>query len=81
MHLKDNEKKYVVAGRFIRNLKKKIYKYLSSILKNSYINKLHDTADSYNNTYHRPIKMKPVDVKSGKYIDFNVKYNYKDAKF
>ena len=62
-------------------MKKKIYKYLSSILKNSDINKLHDTVDSYNNTYHRPIKMKPVDVKLGKYIDFNVKYNYKDAKF
>ena len=56
-----NEGKSVVAERFIRTLKNKIYKY---------INKLDDIVNEYNNTYHRAIKMKPVDVKDNTYIDF-----------
>ena len=48
-----NEGKSVVAGRFIRTLKTKLYKYMTSISKNVYIDKLHDTANEYNNTYHR----------------------------
>ena len=46
-----------------------------------YIDKLADILNKYNNTYHRTIKIKPVDVKSSTYIDFN-KENYKeDHKF
>ena len=41
----------------------------SSISKNVYINKLDDIVNKYNNTYHRTIKMKPVDVKSNAYIN------------
>ena len=64
-----NEGKPVVTERFIRTLKTKIYKYMTSISKNVYINKLDDTVNEYDNTYHRTIKMKPVDVKDNAYID------------
>ena len=57
-----NEGKSVVVERFIRTLKNKIYKYMTTISKNVYIDKLDDTVNEYNNTYHRTIKMKPVDV-------------------
>ena len=65
-----NEGKSVDAERFIRTLKTKTYKYMTSISKNVYIDKLDDIVDEYNNTYHRAIKMKPVDVKDNTYIDF-----------
>ena len=64
-----NEGKSVVAERFIRTLKTKIYKYMTSISKNAYINKLDDIVNEYNNAYHRIIKMKPIDVKDNIYID------------
>ena len=76
-----NEGKSVVAERFIRTLKTKIYKYLTSVLKNVYIDKLDDIVGEYNNTYHRTIKMKPVDVKDNTYIDFKKEVNDKDPKF
>ena len=75
------EGKSVVVERFIRTLKNKIYKYMTSALKNVYINKLDDIVDEYNNTYHRTIKMKPVDVKDNTYIDFEKEVNNKDPKF
>ena len=65
-----NEGKSVVAERFIRTLKTKIYKYMTSISKNVYIDKLDNIINECNNTYHRTIKMKPVDVKDNTYIDF-----------
>ena len=64
-----NEGKSVVAERFIRTLKNKIYKYMTAISKNVYIDKLDDIVNEYNNTYHRTINMKPVDVKDNTYID------------
>ena len=77
-----NEGKFVVAERFIRTLKTKFYKYMTScISKNVYVNKLDDIVDEYNNTYHRTIKMKPVDVKDNTYIDFKKEVNDKDPKF
>ena len=76
-----NEGKSVVAERFIRTLKTKIYKYMTSISKNVYIDKLDDIVNEYNNTYHRTIKMKPVDVKDNTYIDFKKEVNDKDPKF
>ena len=81
MYSTHNEWKSVVAERFIRTLKSKVYKYMTSISKNVYIDKLNDTANEYNNIYHRTIKMKPVDVKSGNYIEHNVTSNDKDPKF
>ena len=63
MYSTHNEGKSVVAERFIRTLKSKIYKYMTSISKNVYIDKLEDIVDEYNNTCHTTIKMKPIDVK------------------
>ena len=74
-----NERKSVVAERFIKT-KNKIYKYMTLVLKNVYIDKLDDIVDEYNNTYHRSIKMKPVDVKDNTYIDFEKEVNNKDPK-
>ena len=68
MHSMHNEEKSVAAERFIRTLKNKIYKYMTSILKNMYINKLDDMLNRYNTTYHNIIKMKAVDIKSSSYI-------------
>ena len=53
-----NERKSVVAERFIRALKKKTCKYMISISKNVYIDNLDDILDKYNNTCHRTINMK-----------------------
>ena len=75
------KEKSVIAERFIRTLKTKIYKYMTSVSKNVYIDKLDDIADEYNNTYHRTIKMKPIDVKDNTYIDFEKEVNDKDPKF
>ena len=58
-----NKGKSNVAERFIRTLKTKIYKYMTSISKNVYVNKLDDIVNEYNITYHKTIKMKPLDVK------------------
>ena len=46
-----------------------------------YIDKLDDIVNEYNNTYHRTIKIKHVDVKSGNYVEYNVNFNDKDPKF
>ena len=57
-----NEGKSIVAERFIRTLKNKMYKYTSSVSKNVYIDKLDYIVHKYNDKYHSTIKMKPVDV-------------------
>ena len=82
-----NEGNPVVAERLIRTLKTKIYKHMTyiekfwKILKNVYIDKLDDIVDEYNNTYHRTIKMEPVDVKDNTYINFEKETNDKDPIF
>ena len=81
MYSTHNEGKSVVAERFIRTLKNKIYKYMTSVSKNVYINKLDDIVNKYNSTYHSTIKMKPVDVKSSKYIELSKEINNKDPTF
>ena len=74
-----NEGKSVVAGRFIRTLKNKLYKHMTAKGKNVYY-VLDDVVNKYNNTKHSTIKMKPIDVKNNKrvYID---EHNEKDSKF
>ena len=57
--------KFVVAKIFIRNLKNKMYKYMTWISKNVYIDKLDDIVNKYDNTYRRTTKMKSADVKPG----------------
>ena len=81
MYSTNNEGKSVVAERFIRMLKSKIYKHMTSIPKNVYIDKLNDIVDEYNNTYHTTIKMKPIDVKDNTYINTDKEINNKDPKF
>ena len=75
------EGKSVVAERFIRTLKNKSHKFMTSISKNVYIGILDNIVKKYNHTYHSTIKMKPVDVKSSKYIYFDKKSNKEDPKF
>ena len=81
MYSTHNEGKSVVAKRFIRTLKSKIYKHMTSISKNAYIDKLDDIVDEYNNKYHTTIKMKPIDVKDNTYINTSKEINNKDPKF
>ena len=81
-----NEGKSVAAERFIRTLKTKIYKYMTSISKNVFNDELDDIVNEYNNTYRWTIKMKSVDVKDNKYIDsvelrlIKLRSNDKDSK-
>ena len=81
MYSTHNEGKSVVAERFIRMLKSKIYKHMTSISKNVYIDKLDDIVDEYNNTYLTTIKMKPINVKDNTYINTDQVINNKDPKF
>ena len=81
MYSTHNERKSVVPERFIRTIKNKIYKYMTSISKNVYIDKLDDIVDEYNNTYRTTIKMKPIDVKDNTYINTSKEINNKDLKF
>ena len=79
MYSTNNEGKSAVAERFIRTLKSKIFKYMTSISKNVYIDKLDDILNEYNNTYHTTIKMKPIDDNT--YINTDKEVNNKDPKF
>ena len=66
MYSTHNEGKSVVAERFVRTLKNKIYKYMTSVSRNVYIDKLDDIVNEY---MHRTVKMKPIDVKNNMYIN------------
>ena len=81
MYSAHNEVKSVVAERFIRTLKNKIYKHMTAISKNLYFDVLNDFVNKYNNTHHQTIKMKPIDVKSDSFTKCNEKSNEKDPKF
>ena len=54
---------------------------MTSISKNVYIDKLDDIVNKYDNTYHRTIKMKPVDIKPSTYLDSSKEINDKNTKF
>ena len=81
MYSTHNEGKSVVAERFIRTIKNKIYKHMTSMSKNTYIDKLDDIVHKCNNKKHRTIKMKPIDVKGNTYIDFGKGVKDSDPKF
>ena len=72
-----NEEKSVVAERFIKTLKNNFFKHMTAVSKNVYFDVLDDIVNKYNNTVHRSIKMKPVDVKSDCYAEFNEDSNKK----
>ena len=76
-----NEGKSVVAERFIRTLKNKLYKHMTATGKKVYYDVLDDVVNKYNNTKHSTIKMKPIDVGDNNkrvYID---EHNEKDSRF
>ena len=75
-----NEAKSVVAKRFIRTLKNKLYKHMTATNKNVYYDVLDDVVNKYNNTWHNSIKMKPIDVKNNKRLYINA-HNEKSARF
>ena len=81
MYSTHNEGKSVVAEGFIRTLKKKIYKHMTAVSKNVYYDVLDDIVDEYNNTYHKTIGMKPIDVKNDSFAEYNEESNEKDPKF
>ena len=76
-----NEGKSVVAERFIRTLKNKLYKYMTATGKKVYYDVLDDVVNKYNHTKHCTIKMKPIDVGDNNkrvYID---EHNEKNSRF
>ena len=75
-----NEGKSAVSERFVRTIKNKIYKYMTSISKYVYIDQL-DDINQINNTYYSTIKIKPFDVKSSTYIDSHEVNNKEYPKF
>ena len=81
MYSTHNEGKSVVAERFIRTLKNKIFKHMTAVSKNVYFDVLDDIVNKYNNTVHRTIKMKLIDVTSYSYAEHNEDSNEKDPKF
>ena len=66
-----NAGKSVVAERFIRTLKNKIFKHMTAFSKNVYFDVLDDIVNKYNNTVHRFIKMKPIDITDDYYAEYN----------
>ena len=76
-----NEGKSVVAERFIRTLKNKIFKHMTAVSKNVYFDVLDDVVNKSNNTVHRSIKMKPINVTSDSYAEYSEDFNKKDPKF
>ena len=75
MYSLHNEGKSVIAEKFIRTLKNKIYMHMTSISKNVYIDNLDHRVNKYNNAYDSRVKMKPVDIKSSTYIDSGKEIN------
>ena len=76
-----NEGESVVAERFIRILKNKVFKHLSAISKNVCFDVLDDILNKYNNTIHRTIKMKPIEVTNNSFAEYNEESNKKHPKF
>ena len=72
-----NKGKSVVAERFVRTLKNKIFKHMTAV----YFDVLNHIVDKYNNTVHKTIKMKPIDVTSDSYAEYNEDSNEKGPKF
>ena len=76
-----NEGKSLIAERFIRTLKNKIFKHITAISKNDYFDVLDDIVNKYNNTIHRTIKMKSIDVKDDLFAEYNDESNKRNPKF
>ena len=81
MYSTHNEEKSVVAERFIKTLKNKIYKHMTAISRSVYYDVLDDIVKKYNNMWHSTIKMKPKDVKDNNFTEYLEESNEKDPKF
>ena len=66
-----NEGKSAATERFIRTLKNKIFKHMTTISKSVYFDVLDNIVDRYNNTVHRTIKIKPIKVTDDYYAEYN----------
>ena len=75
MYSRHNDGESGITERFITTLKNKIYKYIISISKNVYIDKLYGLINKYSNTHNSTIKIKPVDGKPNTYINSSKKVN------
>ena len=69
MYSINNEGRFVIAERFIKALKNKIFKHMTAISKNVYFDVLDDIVNKYNNIVHRTIQMKYINVKDNTYVD------------
>ena len=76
-----NEGKSVLAERFIRTLKNKIFKHIATISKNIYIDVINDIVNKYNNTIYKTIKIKPIDVTNDSHVEYNENSNKRNPKF
>ena len=76
-----NEGKSVVAERFIRILKNTIFKHITATSKNVYVDVLDNIVNKCNNTVHKTIKMKPIDVTNNPYAEYSDDFNKKGPKF
>ena len=76
-----NKGKSAAAERFIRTLKNKIFKHMTTISKNVYIDVLNDIVNKYHNTVHKTIKIKSIDVTNDSYVEYNKDSNKKGPKF
>ena len=81
MYSKCSKGKSVVAERFIRTLKNKTLKHMTAASKNAYFDVLNDIVNKYNNTVHRTIKMKPIDVTSDSCAEYSEDFNENKPKF
>ena len=72
MYSTHNKGKSLVANRFIRTLKSKIYKNITAVSNNVYKDGLDKIVNEYHKTYHRTIKLKPADIQPVTYIDYGV---------
>ena len=66
-----NKGKSVVAERFIRTLKNKTFKHMTTISKNVYCDVLEDIANKYNNAVYRTTKTKLINVTDYSFAEYN----------
>ena len=76
-----NEGKSVVAERLNRTLKNKNFQHMAAVSKNVYFDILDDIVNKYNNIVNRTVKMKPTDVTSDSYAEYNEDSNENKSKF
>ena len=81
MYSTKNEEKSVAVERLIRTLKNEVFKHMTAVSTNVYFDVLDDVVNKYNNIVHRTIKMKPIEIISNSYADYNEDFNEKALKF